>query len=78
MVDASIALYCTSWTNSNQETATGLITAVPSRATDIQGQAGSLGTTIAIAIKSYEGLSLTKREVSGSLRLARRSAVSAV
>jgi hypothetical protein len=52
-----------------QTIAFGLIDTVQSRATDLQSQAGSLGMTLDTAIKSYEGISTSKKR---SLRFARR------
>ncbi|KAJ4379380.1 hypothetical protein N0V86_005425 [Didymella sp. IMI 355093] len=48
----------------------GLIDAVESRASDLQAQAQSLGGTLDTAIRSYDGLSLTRK--TRSLKFARR------
>ncbi|KZM21325.1 uncharacterized protein EKO05_0008897 [Ascochyta rabiei] len=50
----------------------GLINLVQSRASDLQAQATSLKVTIDVAVDSYDGISLAKREMSRPLRYARR------
>jgi hypothetical protein len=47
----------------HQTIAFGLIDSVQSRASDLQSQASSLDGTLQIAIRSYEGISTTKRSL---------------
>jgi len=56
----------------------GLVDNVQSRSQDLQSQGNSLHMTVENAIESYDGLSLSKRGVPGSLRFARRAAVAVV
>ncbi|KAI6546597.1 hypothetical protein MCOR05_000539 [Pyricularia oryzae] len=46
----------------------GLIDLVQSRASDLTTQANQLGGTIEVCIQSYEGLGVTKRELSNSAK----------
>lgn len=65
-------------TDTLQTIAYGLISLVQSRAAELTLEARSLSASIKIAITSYGGISLGKREEARPLRFARGEAVAAV